>query len=301
MPRRPRRIVPNTTYLVTRRVRERAFRLRPEAWLRWLFEYALGRAAEESGVEVVGFVAMCNHYHAVVHDGGARVPVFTKVLDQLLGRAVNAEQGRRDSLWEQGGPSYVALLTAEAVEDAVVYALVNPVAAGLVAGVGAWQGCVTRPVELGTARVVARPELRFFAGRSRSPLEVELRLVVPPTHAGMDTGAWRERIARRVRAREAELREGRVGEVLGMARVLAFPLEHRPATEAGGRGRAPLAKGGASEAGAALVARYYEAEQAFQAAYRQALWAYRRREAVLFPAGTYRLRVDYNVACCAWE
>ncbi len=301
MPKRPRRIVPNVTYLVTRRVRERAFRLRPEPWLEWLFRYAVARAAEESGVAVVGFATMCNHYHAVVHDAGARVPKFTKALDELIGRAVNAEQGRRDSLWEQGGPSYVPLLTREAVEDALVYSLVNPVKAGLVAGIGAWPGFLTRPAELAGESVVERPAVRFFGKRARSPLLATLRLVVPPTHAEMGAEQFRAHVAKRVKAREEALRQERVerqlGPVLGVEAVLRFDLDHRPEGAEPLRRRAPVAKASPHPAAAALVAAFLEVERAFQVAYQQALFALRQGREAVFPRGTYRLRVDYGVAC----
>ncbi|HSN82506.1 MAG TPA: transposase, partial [Polyangiales bacterium] len=48
----PRRVLPNTTYLVTRRCMGRRFLLRPDALLNQVFVYCLARAAEKHGVEV---------------------------------------------------------------------------------------------------------------------------------------------------------------------------------------------------------------------------------------------------------
>ena len=64
----PRRVLPNTTYLVTRRCLGRRFLLRPDDALNNLFIYCLGLAANKHGIEVHAVGAMSNHYHLVLTD-----------------------------------------------------------------------------------------------------------------------------------------------------------------------------------------------------------------------------------------
>jgi putative transposase len=90
----PRRVLPNRTYLITRRCSERRFFLRPDPQITWIFEYLLAVACERHGVELHGFVCMSNHYHLVVTDHNARLPEFQQYLNSLLARAVNCARGR---------------------------------------------------------------------------------------------------------------------------------------------------------------------------------------------------------------
>jgi len=70
----PRRVVPNTTYLVTRRCMGRRFLLRPDAALNQLFLYCLALGAQKYGIAVHGVSVMSNHYHFAnsIHPGKVR-------------------------------------------------------------------------------------------------------------------------------------------------------------------------------------------------------------------------------------
>jgi hypothetical protein len=68
----PRRVLPNRTYLITRRCSERRYFLRPDPQVTWIFEYLLALACERHGVELHGFVCMSNHYPTARISGSIR-------------------------------------------------------------------------------------------------------------------------------------------------------------------------------------------------------------------------------------
>ena len=57
----PRRIVPGTTYLLTRRCTQRRFMLVPRGIVPKLFGYCVGLAAERHGILVHAITCMSNH------------------------------------------------------------------------------------------------------------------------------------------------------------------------------------------------------------------------------------------------
>ena len=79
----PRRIVPGTTYLLTRRCTQRRFMLVPRGIVPKLFGYCVALAAERHGIQVHAITTMSNHYHAVVTDPHGRIPQFCRDVHNL--------------------------------------------------------------------------------------------------------------------------------------------------------------------------------------------------------------------------
>lgn len=294
----PRRVVKGQVWAVVRRTHEREFLLRPEPWMAELFAYALAIAQQKTGVRLLAFEAMSNHIHIVVEDTPGRLPDFMNELNELVARAVNAEIGRRDSLWEGAGAKWTALLTPEAIEESVAYTILNCVEAGLVPVARAWGGMVTLPESLGTERVVRRPALRFFSERTVMPEEVTLRIDVPTAHARLDADAWRSRVARRVKSGEAghQRRIGK-GNFAGMAKVLARPRNSRPATEEPLREPTPVAKAGTVANAKELIRGYRELYRGFLRSYVAAYDVLRQAGRAVFPWGTWRWHCQGGQAC----
>lgn len=288
---------PGRYWLITRRTLMRMFLLMPTAWVRELFDYAVSRAASDTGVCVIGGCCMSSHYHLVVFDGRGEVPRFVQVLNELVARAGNVELARTDHFFASGSPHYLPLLTREAIEDALVYALANPCEAGLVARSRAWGGWQTQPEVLGTTRVVTRPGLAFFSERSRSPAAETLTLHLPATHAEAGAEEFRRRIARRLRAREEEIRGERRGGFLGMDKVLSFHWSERARAEEPVGGPVPKAKTGRIERAPELHRRYAVELALFWEAYREAFERMRAGEAAVFPYGTYAWRIIAGRTC----
>lgn len=263
-----------------------------------LFKYALAVAQERTGVRVLAFEAMSNHFHLVVEDTPGRLPDFMNELDELVARAANAEWGRRDALWERAGAKWTALLTPEAIEESVAYTILNCVEAGLVASAKAWGGYVTLPGALGTEEVVARPDLRFFTERTKMPETATLRTSVPTAHETLGASGWQRRIAQRVERGEAEaVRRVGKGKFAGMEAVLARPIDWKPSSDEELFGETPPAKAGAVPEAKSLLRGFRELRRAFLRAYTAAYLELRAAGTAVFPAGAWRWPRECGQMC----
>ncbi len=289
----PRRVVPGTTYLLTRRCTQRRFMLVPRGIVPKLFGYCVALAAERHGIQVHALTVMSNHWHAVVTDPHGRIPEFSRDVHSLSARALNAHLGRWEALWSSQRLSLVDLVDAPDIWDKLVYTLTNPVEAGLVSRSAEWPGLRTRPGDVTRAPVVfKRPRTRFFR-RSGLPAEVELRLTIPPSIESHDAHAFAQHLQKRVAAREAAIR-GRM-EAAGRRFMRASDVKRqrrdaRPKTHERRRGCDPaVASRNRTRRLGAL-----EQLRRFRDAYRAALDRWRQRTGpVRFPEGTYKMR-DYQ-------
>ena len=294
----PRQILAGNTHLVTRRCSERRFFLRPSRLTNEIFLYVLAVAAQRYRMLVHAFCVMSNHYHLIVTDADAQLPAFMQYLDSLVARATNSLLGRWEGFWSSE-TSYSAIAHG-ATEDIVrktAYVLANPVSAGLVRRAREWPGLWTAPEKLGTAAFTALRPRTFFRSGGAMPESAELVLSVPPGFASVEQ--FQSAVAAALSDLEDERHHDVVaarGGFLGRARVLAQSPFSRPAAAAPRRGLSPRVaaadKGNLVEALSRLVG--------FLRAYREA-WTARRAGArdVVFPAGTYLLRVAHGVRCAA--
>jgi len=293
----PRQILPGTSYMVTRRCSERRLFLRPSASSNAIFRYVLAVAAARHNVRVHAYCVMSNHYHLVVSDPDAQLPEFSRYLDSLVARATNASLGRWEAFWAQGSYSAVALGSEFDVLEKTVYVLSNPVDAGLVQRACDWPGPWSAPEQLGTVVArIARPE-GFFREDGYMPKFADLELTVPPGFAS--AAEFRDRVADALASKERHLRrelarEGR--SFLGVARVLGQKPTARPAPGEPRRGLNPRVAARDKWKRIEVLARLVE----FLHEYRGAWRARRDGEPdVVFPAGTYLLRVAHGVRCAA--
>ncbi len=286
----PRQVLRGTTYLVTRRCAQRQLLLRPSPETNGLFLYVLAVAAKRFGVLVHAFCVLSNHFHLVVTDPDARLPAFEQYLDSLVARALNASLGRWESFWAPSSYSAVALVSAEDIVAKAAYTLANPVAAGLVRRGEEWPGLWSGPDAIGgDALVATRPE-KFFRAAGRMPEAVELRLTVPP---GFGSAEFREQLAAALTGLEQEATAER--------RAFAGPkkiLSQKPTARAGKdeprRGLNPRVASRDKWTRIEALGRLAE----FLHAYREAWRAFRAGlRDVLFPEGTYLLRVSIGVRC----
>jgi hypothetical protein len=207
---------------------------------------------------------------------------------------MNAGLGRWESFWAPGSFSAVTLVRREDVVEKTAYALANPVAAGLVASGREWPG-LWSPLEAvgGSWRTFERPG-HFFSEKGFMPERATITLTPPPGFTVEEFRALAsERVAEMEKeaARELEA-EGR--RFLGVRRVLAqkhtaFPGPGEPRRKLNPR-IAARDKWKRIEALLRL--------KSFLTDYREALAKLRAgMEDVVFPHGTYRLRVFLGVAC----
>jgi len=293
----PRQVLPGTTYLVTRRCLQRGFLLRPSPLTNDIVGYLLAVAARRYDIQVHAYCVLSNHLHLVVTDPTARLPAFSQFFNSLVARAVNASLGRWETFWAPRSYSAVALATPEDIVAKAAYVLANPVAAGLVATARRWPGLWSSPTSIGAQpRTFERPR-RFFRAVGRLPERAELELVAPPCFS--DPAAFRDLLVTEYSGLEARARaEAAAGgrSFVGERRVMKTSPLGRPESHEVRRGPNPRVacrdKWKRIETLQRLVA--------FVDDYRRALVAWRDGQVgVVFPAGTYLVRLTHGVACAA--
>jgi putative transposase len=286
----PRPVPANRTWFITRRCSQRLFLLLPQPAIKQAFEYCLARAANENGILLHAWMVMSDHYHLVLTDPLGRLPAFEQQLNSLVARILNAHWGRRGGFWEIGSYDRVEPLTDAAVLDKIVYTLANPVSAGLVARAWRWDGASSVNLEFGQNRRVSRPGFL----RDGEPIET-LSLIAP----GSDVRSIAELsvdVRERLHAREREVGEDfakRKRRFLGMASALALPWQTTPASKEAARTLRPRFATRDRD----VMIRAIAAWKDWLEGYRQA-WISLRAGVrdVVFPYGTYMLRVRYGIA-----
>jgi putative transposase len=294
---RPRRICRDETVMKQRRCLRREFRLRPDRLVVQIYLYTLAYAANKHNIVLHDFVALCNHDHLIFTDPRAERPAFLQLFHSLAARAINAAFGEWDALWSAQPYSAPHLLEPDDVLRKVVYTLVNPVAAGLVRYCKDWAGPTSWNLEYGVPIKIARPP-GFFS--EKMPDEVELVIHRPAgLRPDLSDRELRALIRERARREEHELL-GKMTEsgrtFIGMARVLKQARHHTPSSREQRRGirptvaaRSKWARIEALQRNALFLEEHEAARVAFKAGNRD----------VLFPHGTYLMRVRFGCACAS--
>lgn len=288
----PREILPGRTYLVTRRCTQRQFLLRPDEKTNAIFAYCLAEAAQRYRIDVVAWLAMSNHYHAVVHDPEGRLPAFLEQFHKMLAKALNARWGRWENLWSTEETCVTYLPTPQDVFDKVVYVLANPAADDLVDRLSDWPGCSSLERLGASSKVLDRPKSYFRPTGSAMPERVELRAVLPPAVAAQESDAgWAARVREAVAEKERSLRSERLRQgrrVIGRKAVLRASQLASPSTSAPRRKLRPCLACKDRDRRIVELARLLEFRRSHERARTQFVAGDRHVE---FPPGTYRMRV----------
>jgi putative transposase len=286
--------VPGRTYLITRRCTQRQFLLRPSRTTNHLIRYCLGVAAQQTGILLHAVCFMSNHWHGVATDPAGRLPEFLERFHRLLARAQNVSLGRTENLWSSEKTSVVRLVSDDDVLDKMAYTIANPTSAGLVRSPHEWPGVVT--LRIGERHVVPRPAI-FFDRNGALPEFVAVQMVRPPILEELDIRSLALRLAEEVGQFVRDARASLMHRGLkfqGAKSVLQQPYSAIPTTTPRRRTLNPrIAARNWVDRVTALraLARFWRD-------YRQALKAWRSGlRDVLFPSGTYALRVHARVAC----
>lgn len=248
-------------------------------------------------VEVFAFCVISNHYHLVVRDPEARMPEFMGYLNMFVSKCINASLDRCESVWSSEPPSTVALTSDDDVMEKMTYTLTNWVVAGLVSRGSQWPGLRSsgdgwvRPPQM-----VNRPPV-FFQEEGKMPDQAELKLTRPPICEDMDDVELATELKNRVLEREAQERRKRKlkgKKFLGRRKVLSQSPFGRPRSRAPRRGLNPRVAGGDKWRRIESLQRLKQFWIDHRDAFRR--WRGGDRD-VVFPAGTYALRVYAGVAC----
>jgi putative transposase len=287
----PREILPRRAYLLTRRCTQRLFLLRPDEETRAIFAYCLAEAARRHNIEVIAWLAMSNHYHAVVFDRDGKLPAFIEHFHKMLAKALNVRWDRRENFWSTVETCVTYLPTPNDVFEKVVYVLANPVASNLVDRIGDWPGCNSLQHLSGNATVHERPKTYFRTTGSTMPARVELRAVLPSEVAGSETFAqWADRVRAAVAEKERGARDERMrtgARVVGRKTVLRTSAFASPSTPEPRRDLRPALACKDRERRIIELRRLNEFRRAHESARRQYVAG---EHLVEFPPGTYRMR-----------
>ena len=290
----PRRIVPGETYLITRRCYQRTFRLRPSPETNRIFLYCLAFAAQRTGVVLHATCVMSNHHHLVVTDVQGVLPDFLREFHRLTAKAMNASQGRWESLWAAEPCNVVRLVTDEDIEDKIAYVVANPIAAGLVKQPEQWPGVLAWGER---SQQVTRPR-SYFREEGTCPDALLLSVQRPRSITGraIELREWKERVAKAIalKVAEAHRKVSEAGrEFLGRAGVLATSFVQRAQTYEARFGVIPTFAAKARSVREELG----RVEAYFRKRYRMAFeqWREGARD-VLFPVGTWWMTVVHGAA-----
>jgi len=293
--------VPGGTYLVSRTCDQRMYLLKPDPVVDEVVLYCLFRAANQCGVLVHAASVESNHLHAVVTDPRGELSELMKWFDRHVAMCLIAHYRRThpkrhlEAVWSKHPFSATLLITENAILDAIIYTLTNPVKDGLVPDYRKWPGLNSRPSDwLKPVRYAARPEL-YFDQRKREYAEVPYRFSIPLQFAGRSPEYFVRDVEALISEQQRALHASRSGRgFAGARRVLAVnPFDSPDSVRPKGKLNPHLAAGGDS----AALKQAMLALRLFREAYREAYKAFRRGLAVVFPAGTYLMRRLYGVAC----
>ncbi len=292
----PRPVVPNKTYLITRRVSQRQFWLRPTALTTQIFLYCVAYAAAIFGIKVHAMMVMSNHWHAVITDVRGCYPDFLHRVHLLVAKCINASYGRWENLWSSDDTSVVELCDDDAVFEKIVYTLNNPVAAGLVAFGDEWPGLRTTPEDwAGAPYVVDRPPVHF-SDTGKMPAQLELRIVRPPIYGHLSDDALVRGTRLSIQKQETGLRKAilaRGGSFLGAEACKTVDPASSPTTPAPRRNLKPRF---ATRSAARLRDAVNEHKSWLRSYARSVLALVRGAQDVVFPAGTWGRRHTVCVA-----
>lgn len=320
----PRRLLPDQTYLVSRRCVQRLLLLRPSVQVAQVLTYCVAYAAKKFGILLHGWIVLGNHVHLVLTDPHARLPAFMGWFDGHVARALNVHHRRGESFWAPGSYSAVLLPDRDSVLQKLVYMMVNAVAAGLVPTPAEWPGLRTLPEDVGV-QVLEAERPRFFFRQAREddengegegddsararqrrrfpprdplPERVSVEVTKPPMFDDMTDEAFRAGLARRVEERVREIHVERAARGLRGWLGAEAVLGQDPFTAPG-----PAVPDGSLNPRVACRDKWRRIELLqshveFWRAHREASVRFRAGEReVMFPEGTYWYRVHFSARC----
>jgi putative transposase len=280
----------------TRRVRGRTYLLQPSEHTNNIVGYVLAVQAKKWNIRLHAVCVMGNQYHAVQSDPDGNAVNFQRDCNHFIAKGLNAHYGESESVWASQQGSRVHLESAGDLIAKIAYAMANPVEAGLVRDGSSWPG--VRVAWPHKPMVFTRPTTYFSAAKNSPwPAQAELELARPPDHDNTSDEDLAKIINKAIYDREQQFRDQRdrtERQFLGRAKVLAQSRHSRP------RSRERRGKISPTVACRDKWRRKERLQQnkRWLIAYGDALerWRAGDRE-VVFPAGTYLMRVVHGARC----
>ncbi len=295
---KPKQFLPNEVMEVVRRTSGRRFLLKPTRAMTEAILYCLAEAAQRTGVRLHSYNFLTNHEHLIASAPKANIPEFTQRFHRHVALCAKVLHHEEENVWDTRGSHEMILADEDRILKQMVYGIVNAVAAGLVPEVRQWPGAVSLPGDyVRPPKRIRRPKV-FFKKDGGMPEFVWLELTLPPGYEGWTRARFASHLGLEVKRAEAEIhaqrkREGDERGFLGVKALLKLDPHDAPDTPRR-RGIRPLVAASTKRLRDAILRRIRE----FREQYAVCLKAFRAGSRdTLFPAGTYRLRVDYALPC----
>lgn len=295
-----RPVFENTSLMLTRRCRGQTFLLSPREETDQIIRYVVAVMAQRWNIDLHALMVMSNHWHPCLTDNDAKIVDFQRDCHNFIARALNVTYGDSENMWAGSQQSSrVECTDGKALLKQIAYAMANPVEACLVRYGHSWPG--VRHAWPCKPLVIKRPP-RFFRSMEDGgtwPDEVVLELKRPPGFEELSDEELAKVIKAAIFEREEKFRrqydaEGR--RFLGRRAIRRQSRYSSPRTRASRSGISPKVSSGDRWRRQERL----NANKRWLAAYREALPRWRAGDRdVVFPAGTYKMRVVHGVPCAA--
>lgn len=265
-------------WFITDRTVDELFLLRPDVEVNAIIMAALCAAIAATGVGLVAFVVMGNHWHLVVRvtDDPSSLSRFMQIFKSEVALAINEHRGRHGPVWT-GRYHAQPILDDASVLGRVLYTLMNPVAAGIVSSCGEYPGLSSLEANVG---------IRSACGKLDVPIEL------PPQWADLDEtelSVQRAWLRSEIRRREAEVKADRIERGLPRPKPERC-LQLDPFARPGRPARKPAPP--CFAATEAVRKAYLQVRRAFVEAFMAASELFRAGVLdVMFPAGSFPPRL----------
>ena len=143
MPPNPR--LSSIDIMITRRVHNRAYRLRPSKKTNAIVEYVLAVLIRHHALELHAFMVMSNHWHLRFFDRHGSASDFARDAHSMVARLILWTFGDDDeSLWSPVPSHYSEDDEPEGPIQQIAYVMTDPVRSGLVKHAKSWPGASGR-------------------------------------------------------------------------------------------------------------------------------------------------------------
>lgn len=270
-----------------------------------LYWYTTAVCAKQLGVDLHMTQLLSSHPHEVLTDSRGELPRFFELRNGLLAKALKVLRKWPEEVFSRAPACWVELPTAEAAIKEMAYTAANCVAAGLVRTPAKWPGAKVLPDEVGRRVVtVKRPDFYFDPDNPAWPDEVKIPIVMPKLLQEAFDTEDEARQALQDKVDELVQEAHRVNKTTGKGyagakRVMNTPHTHRASSaEKFGRRKPTFAAAGNREVARAMIQR----RRTFLSAYCTAWRAWKAGDhSVVFPAGTWKMRVYHAARCQPWD
>ena len=253
------------------------------------------------------FMTMCNHIHVIQTDDGGKRGLFMGFFHSQVATFINRMYGRDGNVWDpKDKPGDQWLADYDAIEEKILYTLMNPVRAGIISKVEDWNHFKITPDDWGKTLTFTKPE--GLEGPNW-PDTATLNPVAPPEFDHLDdpTKHFNELVKASTEVVHSDMKQSGArfktmkdsynlkitdtpdslknkGKVIVYKRLPKIAKRHRSKNN-------PTYLASTAD----LEANIRKGRREFHEQYREAWAAYKNDKSTTFPPGTYQLVVAHGV------